>query len=172
MIETLENIPGYLSALIGSSEVVESHYLERAYHGTSKVAPDDARRELGLPRRGDVLDLLLHVEPPPQWDTERSAFRGTVPFPAYPAFPHQSAAEWAAEHGWVYEVCGFRGYELNSLLDLRIPNGRGGFRRPLMQENETAIPARVPCRFITKVGQVLQGRSGLVVEWCTDWSCS
>lgn len=164
--EDLKLIPGYMNALVGNL-TVDSMKVLCAYHGTNITSPEDFLRLSGLPARGTDTDLIKHVEPP-AGHSQNSAFRGTVPYPVYPAVEGPScAAEWADLGGWVYEVSNWRGYDINTVLEGRIPNGKGGYRGPLMKgENETAISARVPARYISRIGQVNKGRGNrLVVDW-------
>jgi hypothetical protein len=119
----------------------------------------------GLPARGDDVDLIRHVEPPPTRERE-SAFRGTCVFPKM-ACGTAGAVFWAGEDGYVVDIRDYPGYNISELLDGRIPNGMGGFRGPNNPaEQETAIPARVPMSYIARCGHVVAGRRGqLVVDW-------
>lgn len=143
--------------------MIHSQGLPTVYHGSSTFSPTELTGADGLPLRGNDIDLIRHIEPPTT-RAEESAFRGTVPFPSYPAITG-SAVDWAGEGGWIFQVSDWRGYDVNAELEGRIPDGKGGFRGPLMEEQEIAIPARVPARFVTRVGKVKRGRIGLVVDW-------
>lgn len=55
---------------------------------------------------------------------------------------------------------------MNAVLEGRIPDGKGGFRGPLLRgEQEIAIPAGIPIVKIVKIGKVKSTRGGLVVSW-------
>ena len=157
------SIPGYAFALIGTKQVLPKKF-PLLYHGTDEVNPNALARHNGLPPKGCDIDLIRHIEPPPSREVP-SAFRGTVPFPLFPAF-RAGAAEWGGEGGWVFEVSGWPGYDIAELLTGTIPNGMGGFRNPLMSgEHEVAIPAPVPREHITKVGNVVARERGISIDW-------
>lgn len=114
--------------------------------------------------RGSDIDLIRHTEPPPAWPVA-SAFIGTVPFPKAPGYD-AGAVYWADEGGWVYHIDSWPGYDLNALLDGKIPDGMGGYRGPKhCGEQEVAIPAPVPMQSIRRVGIVERLRGGLAVRW-------
>lgn len=160
----LSSIPGYEFALIGSKVVKPSVRLFR-YYGTKDFGPNDCLAHDGLPRRGEDIDLIGHADRPPGYDPNRSAFRGTTPYPLSP-LKDSGAVLWAGEGGWIYEIKCYVGYDLNCLLDGKIPNGIGGFRGPkYIGEHEDAIPARVPKGFISRIGIVKKGRRGLLPVW-------
>ena len=162
-MEELDSIVGYRFATV-NGRPVESLPCLLVYHGTSDVSPSQCRTYRGLPARGTDIELIRQVEPPPARSAE-SAFRGTMNYPESLVRDVAGACGWAGERGWVFEIRSYRGYDVESLLDLRIPDGKGGFRSPLMKEQEIAIAARVPERFIVRIGDVVEGRRGLAVDW-------
>lgn len=159
---SFSSIPGYAFALIGTKQVLPKRF-PLLYHGTHEVDPQCLVANNGLPPKGSDIDLIRHIEPPPSREIP-SAFRGTVPFPIFPAF-RAGAAEWAGEGGWVFEVSGWPGYDIAELLTGNIPTGLGEFRSPLMEEQEVAIPAPVPREHITKVGNVVARVRGISIDW-------
>lgn len=131
------------------------------YHGTSEVPPEVALTE-GLPGRGD--DWRLYEHAVAQSD---SAFRGTTQV-IYDPVNGGGAAAWAGDGGWVYDVRGVPTWDVNSLLDGRVPSALGGFTGNLMYgENEHAIPARVPPENIKRYARVVEDYMGRprVQEW-------
>lgn len=73
-------IPGYKYATICDSEEILPKSFRNIYHGTSDVSATDCESFGGLPTKGRDIDLVRHVEPPPN-RIEQSAFIGTVQFP-------------------------------------------------------------------------------------------
>jgi hypothetical protein len=94
-----------------------------------------------------------------------SAFRGATALLSDPELG-QGAAYWADEGGYVVEVRGAPWWDVNALLENKIPTP-GGMRGPLMHgENELALAARVTPTHIVRVGRVVRLPSNrLVVEW-------
>lgn len=163
-MSSCNNIPGYYYATIGDKAQVSAQTQLNVYHGTCLVDVDCYRRNNGLPKRGGDIDLIRHAEPPPTRE-EPSAFIGTVPFPNAPGFK-AGAVYWADDGGFVYHIKDWPGYDINCLLEGRIPDGKNGFRGPKnCGEQEIAIPAAVPLSNICKVGKVEKLRGGLVVKW-------
>lgn len=161
-------IPGYAFASIGESIV---HPLNHAnlYHGTCLTDPTDFYGNGGFKLRGKDIDLIRHVEPPPS-RIEESAFMGTVNFPVA-TYGEAGAADWAGSGGWVYHIQQWPGYDVQQLLEGKIPDGKGGFRGPLMREREIAIPAGAPNDHLQKVGDVVEGRrNNCRIAWrqCSD----
>lgn len=157
-----EEIPGFDYAQACGKDVYPEKYLQ-LFHGTADVSPLVCAQQAGLPRKGDNIELLKHIEPLPGEQND-SAFRGTMQFPMSPACD-ASPAFWAGEGGWVFEIHDFPGYDVGQLLDGKIDDGKGGFRGPRMKEQEVAIPARVPRVYIKRIGVVVEGRRGPVVNW-------
>lgn len=158
------SIPGYEFATIRDANKVQPQKQLDVYHGTAYVTSEQCQREDGLPFKGMDIDLVRHVEPPPSAESN-SAFIGTVSFPSYPG-TNAGAAYWADEGGWVYHIVDWPGYDINLLLNMQIPDGRGGFRGPLMPgEQEIALPARIPLAHISKIGLVNRKRGGLAVDF-------
>ncbi len=158
------SIPGYTFATLADKIVVKPQTQIDVYHGTSSVTQQECNALNGLPAKGKDIDLIRHIEPPPN-RAEASAFIGTVQFPVSPAHD-AGAAYWAGDGGWVYHIREWPGYDIDRLLQGRIPDGKGGYRNPLMYgEQEVAIPARVPMKKIEKVGRVRMARGGPVVDW-------
>ena len=159
----MSEIIGFDYATINSVAVKPLKY-PLLYHGTNRESPQIFYANDGLPKRGNDIDLIRHVEPPPSQLTE-SAFRGTVHYPISPAII-SGACFWAGEDGWVYRIVDYPGYDINELLAGKIPDGKGGFRDPLMKgEQEIAIPARVVRIAVTGIGRVVERRRGLSVIW-------
>ena len=157
-------IPGYFYATIGDSERVVPFMQFNVYHGTSDLSHEACLKQGGLPMRGNDIDLIRHAEPPPE-RLALSAFIGTVPFPRAPGYD-AGAVYWAKEGGWVYHIHSWPGYDLNSVLEGRIPDGMGGYRGlKHCGEQEIAIPAAVPLSSIQRVGIVERLRGGLAVKW-------
>lgn len=72
-----------------------------------------------------------------------SAFRGTTEQIFNNG--HQRAGAWADVGGWVYEIEGQPSWNVNQLLEGRVPKPGGGFESNMMRaENEQAILATVP----------------------------
>jgi hypothetical protein len=160
-------IPGFEFATIRDANRVKPQKQLDVYHGTAYVDMEQCWREDGLPFKGSDIDLVRHVEPPPA-DDRISAFIGSCPFPLYPG-ADAGAALWAGVGGWVYHITNWPGYDINSLLSMQIPDGRGGFRGPhMVGEQEVALPARIPMSHISKIGRVRQKRGGLAVDFV--WS--
>jgi hypothetical protein len=159
-----EQILGFHYAYIGEQKVMPLT-LDVAYYGNQHLQPHEVDQHSGLPATGDDLDLIRHKEPPPQRERP-SAFRGTVPFPLSPC-GDAGAALWAQEGGCVVEIQSYPGYDINQLLEGKVPNGRGGFRDPLHPlELESAIPGRVPLAYITRLGVVaVNSRGKPRVDW-------
>lgn len=158
------NIPGYSYATINDTDRINPNNHQNIYHGTAKISPTDCNTHNGLPAGGTDIDLVRHAEPPPA-RKEPSAFIGTVPFPKAPGF-EAGAAYWAGEDGWVYHINDWPGYDINQVLEGRIPDGKGGYRGPFhIGEQEVAVPARVPKNKIVKIGKVVMQRGGLAVTW-------
>lgn len=158
-----EEIVGLKFALVNAKKVQPAIF-PVLYHGTAEESPEIFTENSGLPARGKDVDLIRHVEPPVARD-ETSAFRGTVPYPQSPALD-AGACHWAGAGGWVYEIKNYLGYDINQVLEGRVPNGIGGFRNPhTTGEQEVAIPARVPNAFVARIGYVKSRRRGYSVDW-------
>lgn len=149
-------IPGYLYAYCGATRL-EPEVFSDLYHGARAELEQAFIASKGLPFRGNDLDLARHAECPAGYDPEKSAFRGTVPFPAYPGF-YSGATHWAGKGGLVFHICMWRGYDL-SRLDGVIP-APTGFRSLHFKEVEVSIPARVPRKYIKVIGDVIENHSG------------
>lgn len=131
------------------------------YHGTDAISPEVAFKK-GLPGRGSDMRLKEHTEA-----AGNSAFRGTT-MVVYDPVSGNGAAAWAGKGGWVYEVRGVPGWDVNALLDGRVQKVGGGFRGNLMYgEQELAIPAAVPRERIKRAGRVMEDAQGRlrVTEW-------
>lgn len=161
-MDELEAIPGYLYATHGSQRLHPIRFPE-LYHGTCEVSEESMLLHAGLPPAGRDIDLLRHIEPPPDRE-EASAFRGTVQIAAHP-HSRSGAADCAGHGGWVYRIREWPGYDVHALLEGRIEKPDGTFRNPVMNEQEIAVPARVPASHIDAIGRVTQHRGGLRVLW-------
>lgn len=157
------SILGYNYALCLGARIKPGRY-SILYHGTDRH-PHNSVRTAGLPRKGTDLELLRHAEPPYEAQSN-SAFRGTTQF-LLSALRDAGAALWGQ---FIYEVSDYPGYDIEALLNGRIPCP-GGFRGVLMQgEQEIAIPAEVPLPNVTKAGRVKANSRGQpVVEWEVSW---
>ena len=124
------------------------------YHGTDKHPPHLVKIH-GLPKKGADIDLINHAEQ----RNSNSAFRGAT---EHLLFPDNAAGAvlWAGLGGWVYQIENCSGYDVGMLLEGRVPNGKGGYRDPLMKELEIAIYAEVQLALIRKYGVVSEGRGG------------
>lgn len=160
--------PGYDFATVNGTQVSPRNYL-LLFHGTADVSLDGFMQSHGLPAKGQDIELVRHVEPAPG-DDGKSAFRGTTQLESFPPDYENShgAAAWAREGGLVYQICDFPGYDVQLLLDGRIPDGMGGFRGPKYREQEVAIPARVGFAHVQRIGQVVEKRRGMLVKWTWD----
>jgi hypothetical protein len=156
------SIPGYQFATIGAQKVSPTPQHD-VYHGTSRLTPEEFKSGNGFPLRGNDIDLIRHVEPPPGRKDE-SAFLGTVFFPS---LPEVGATEWAMEGGWVYHIHDWPGYCIETLLKGKIPTFNG-YRDPHMKELEIALPAGIPSSHIKKIGLVVAKRGGLAVNWMSS----
>ncbi len=165
MPDPYTNIPGYLHATVGDT-IVKPQTCGVRHHGTNTITEQDFEINRGLPAKGSDIDLIRHVEPPPQ-RKEESAFRGTTPFPRSPIDDRTGAIYWAGDGGFLYQIQNWKGYNISELLDGRIKNGMGMFRSPHMTaEHETAVPARVPAEFIKRIGRVSENDHGQpIVKW-------
>lgn len=154
--EDLSVIPGYLYANCGEARLTPDVFFH-LYHGAQADIEPAFVAAKGLPFRGTDIDLARHADHPVGYDPDKSAFRGTVPFPIYPGFTH-GAAHWASIGGLVFEICEWRGYDLTKLEGLI--STVAGYRSSLMQEQEIAIPARVPRRFVSRIADVRENTRG------------
>jgi hypothetical protein len=154
---TAENVP---QAILPNGRSVPPTSWHGGYHGTSTIPPEIALVR-GLPGRGDDLRLQEHSE-----SKSHSAFRGLTEFVSDPVSGN-GAAYWADEGGWVYEVRGVPIWDVNTLLEGRVPTPNG-FRGNLMYgESELATLAAVPPERIKAWGRVeadSQGRLA-VLRW-------
>jgi len=156
-------ILGYSHAYVGSKQIEPGEY-RRLFHGSSLHEPGDVKRSLGLPPKGNDLDLLNHVRQVGGGST--SAFRGSTQLFCSPD-GEAGAALWG---DWVYEVVNYRGYELNTVLDGRFPLPSGIFGgNPMYGEQEVAIPAEVPMSNIDAVARVDSGPRGKRPSYLADW---
>ena len=146
-------------ALLPSGTLVPPDTYGSGFHGTSEVTAEVALTE-GLPARGTNWSLLEHSE-----QRGNSAFRGTTQVASNPS-TEGGAAYWAGEGGLVFDVRDVPLWDINSLLEGRVPTP-GGFRGNLMYgENEMATLSRIPPERIYRYGVVIESRGRLLVgEW-------
>ncbi|MHB2018929.1 MAG: hypothetical protein ACYCW6_18440 [Candidatus Xenobia bacterium] len=132
------------------------------FHGTSEVPPEVALKD-GLPAHGDDWNLLEHV-----YQDGNSAFRGATRYITDPV-RDTGAAYWAGQGGWVYDVEHVPTWDVNALLEDRIPNPDGfGYRsNPVYGENEMAIPGHILPQNIRRWGQVASDATGHL--YVPDW---
>ena len=160
--DDLSSIPGFQFALCGSQRLFPDVFAE-LHHGASAELDQAFLLARGLPARGQDVDLAKHVEQPVGYDPQTSAFRGTVQLPVFPGFSG-GAVDWAGDGGLVFEIRYWPGYDI-SRLEGRLVTA-AGHRGALLQEQEIAIPARVPKRYVTRIGDVKDnGRGQLKVVW-------
>lgn len=147
-------------AILPDGQQVPPSSFRGGYHGTLLVAPEVALKD-GLPGRGTDLRLKQHAE-----EAGDSAFRGVTEVISDPV-TENGAAYWAGKGGWVYDIRGVAGWDINELLEGRVKTP-GGYRGNLMSgEQETAILARVPPEKIKAYGVVEEDSRGrlLVRTW-------
>lgn len=155
-------IPGFDYAT-AAGQIVKPVTFPVLWHGSSTESLDDFRTHNGLPARGTDIELIHHVEPETSTNSN-TAFRGTVHFPISPD-QRAGACLWAQDNGLIFLIKGFPGYDVNALLEGRIPDGKGGYRSPRHAgEQEIAIPARVPNTYIDCIGRVREGPRGFRYE--------
>lgn len=147
-------ICGYAFAFIGKKKVASTGF-DRLFHGTTKFDLS-AVRTSGLPARGENLDLIQHAEQPA--GMELSAFRGACEFMTMPGDLSKGAAGWADESGVIFEIRDYRGYDLTQLTELSVETPMGTWRDMIVKEQEIAIPAEVPARYIPAVALPKLGR--------------
>lgn len=136
------------------------------YYGTSDLTPDVAFTE-GVPLKGVCIDLLRHAG-----KGRDSRFRGTTPILVVNEALGQGAMCWADEGGWVYELDSIPGWDIEKLLDGKVPTANGFGGAPYPGEMEGAIDSRIPGSMIRRAGQVKRLRRFLVVkEWTTNKNC-
>src|ERR1700733_7161608 len=155
---------GYDHALVNGSEVAPTRY-PNLFYGCHNPTPAAVEAANGLPAKGSNLELIDHAEPPPGRAND-SAFRGCTEMYLSP-FGDAGAALWGP---WVYHIGDYPGYDINRLLEGRIPTP-GGFRSPIMPaELEVAVPAGVPMANLRRVGEVQTNAWGRPkVTWLLDW---
>ncbi|MDO3578255.1 hypothetical protein [Ralstonia pseudosolanacearum] len=151
-------IPGFDYAT-AAGKVVKPQTFSVLWHGSSTETLEDFRTHSGLPARGTDIELIHHVEPETNTNPN-TAFRGTVPFPLSPD-KQSGACLWAQDNGLIFQIKDFPGYDVNALLEGRIPDGMGRYRSPrYTAEQEIAIPARVPSAYVAYIGRVQEGPRG------------
>lgn len=151
-------IPGFDFATAAGT-VVQPQTFAVLWHGSSTETLENFRAQRGLPARGTDIELIHHVEPETIANPD-TAFRGTVPFPLSPD-KQSGACLWAQDNGLIFQIRDFPGYDINALLEGRIPDGKGGYRSPRYAgEQEIAIPARVPITYVAYIGRVQEGSRG------------
>lgn len=139
---------------------------EQQYYGTSDLHPTVAFTE-GLPLKGFCVDLYRHAG-----KGLNSRFRGTTPFLMVNAELGQGAICWADLGGWVYELDSIPGWNVEKLLDGKVPTVNGFTGAPFPGELEGAIDSRIHPSMIRRAGQVIKLRRFLTVsEWTTNKNC-
>ena len=155
---------GFSYALVNGTQVAPMRY-PKLYHGCGVPTPTEVKAANGLPAKGVNLELIEHAEPLPG-STAESAFRGCTEF-YQTALRDAGAALWGQ---WVYEIVDYPGYDINVLLQNRIPTPRG-YRGPHMTaELEIAVPAAIPLAHLRGAGEVHANVRGVRVAWILDWS--
>ncbi len=139
---------------------------DQQYYGTSDLAPSVAFTE-GLPLKGFCIDLLRHAG-----KGRDSRFRGTTPLLMVNEVLGQGAMCWADVGGWVYELDNIPGWNVEKLLDGKVPTANGFIGAPFPGELEGAIDSRIPPSKIRRAGQVVRSRRFLTVnKWMTNQNC-
>ncbi|CRM19842.1 hypothetical protein [Pseudomonas sp. 24 E 13] len=139
---------------------------DQQYYGTSYLHPSVAFIE-GLPLKGFCVDLLRHAG-----KGHDSRFRGTTPFLMVNETLGQGAMCWAELGGWVYELDNIPGWNVEKLLNGKVPTVSGFTGAPYPGEMEGAIDSRIPPSMIRRAGQVIKLRRFLTVsEWTINKNC-
>ena len=156
-----------LKARLPNGEFVDPAMLgTHQYYGTSDLTPDVVFTE-GVPLKGVCVDLLRHAG-----KGSGSRFRGTTPILVVNEALGQGAMCWADVGGWVYELDNIPGWDVERLLDGKVPTASGFGGAPYPGEMEGAIDSRIPGSMIRRGGQVMRLRRFLVVkEWTTNKNC-
>jgi len=124
-------------ASIKGEPVMPTTLKTHGYHG-NHAKPEEVFVH-GFPAKGPNLDLETHVKA-----GGGRAFRGTAPFACAPD-GESGPCYFADEGGFVYEIDGVAGWDVNSLLAGRIHNGIQGYGgNPFTSEVEIAILGHVP----------------------------
>jgi hypothetical protein len=164
---TTADVSGTLKAILPDGKEAAPGMFGQLFHGTRKLRPEVVLRG-GMPARGADRRLRQHAEPPPG-HTGKSAFRGATAVVADP-ISRNGAAYWAGPGGWVYDIRGTPGWDVNAQLFGRVRLPGGGYRGNLMTaEQEIAIPGRIPPQWIKAYGKVVEDAGGkLRVERWVD----
>lgn len=121
------------------------------YHG-NKAKPEDVF-EHGFPAKGPSIDLVIQA-----LDGEGRAFRGTCDFIFSPD-RESGPGQFAGEGGFVYEIDGVPGWDVNKLLEGRVANAVTGYGgSPFTSEVETTILGHVPSSRIRGVYTIRTSR--------------
>lgn len=151
--------PKLLQAILPDGTKVNPSSNGGGYHGSNTINPKAALKH-GLPAKGNDWRLKEHSE-----EAGNSAFRGTTAMVSEPVSGN-GAAYWAGKGGWVFEIRKVPSWDVNILLEGRVPT-LAGYRGNLMHgENETAIPAKVAPQNIKAYGKVVSENGRLKVK---DW---
>ena len=151
--------PGVEYATVNGMQVKPQNYPE-LYHGASNkslgfpesMSPEQAAQRIyseGLPARGSNIDLIdhaIHAE-------EQRAFRGTTVNQLTPN-NDAGAAKWAGDGGLVIRLKDVPGYDVNQLLEGRVPGPLGFGNNPNHGELEIAVPGAISPKNIVEIGVV------------------
>jgi hypothetical protein len=166
---------------------LDPSYYQTLYHGHHALPhkiPDISEAEAielafkeGLPARGKNSDLLNYAEELYLRENYhhskklRPSFRGTTREIASPGDLSSAAINWADEGGYIYEIKGVPGWDVNMHLDGRV-KGAGGYYRgnSMSGENEIAIHGKVPGKYICRIGRVTRSYAGRLVIKTMDWT--
>ena len=152
-------------AILPDGSAIAPDSFHGGYHGNT-ISPEKVVADGGFRARGPNEDWNLadHAE---SLSKSVSAFRGSTPFPTSPD-GDTGASYWADAGGWVYDIAGVPTWGVNSNLEGRINRG-AGYRGALMEEIESALPARTPLECIKRWGQVRENTMGKLFVPLSSW---
>jgi hypothetical protein len=125
----------------------------KLYYGSDQLTPETVF-ERGLEARGPDQGLLAHV-----MQEGNSAFRGTTRAIFTPD-KEGGAGAWAGEKGWVYVIDDVPSWDVNVLLEGRVPTVAGFRGNPVSGEGEQAILANVPRTRIIEAIEIVRDARG------------
>lgn len=136
-----------MKAILPDGSEVGPSYNASPYHGTA--TDPETVFTVGLKAKGSDRRLLDHVKGNPQ-----SAFRGSTSTPTVSEEGRQGATEWAGDDGWVYQVDIMPCWDVEQLLEGRVPVPGGYGNSPHTGECESAIPGSIRPDQIIRAGKV------------------
>ncbi len=147
-----------LKAKLSSGELVRPVGIGDRFYGTSLIDPAEAFSS-GIPLKGTCIDLLRHAS-----RGRGTRFRGTTPTSVVSHPMGQDAIYWAEAGGWVYELGEMIGWDLERLLEGRVPTINGYTGTPYPGELECSVDARILPSMIRRGARVKKGRRFLELE--------